>query len=1455
MNTIYTGGTLSTDVNSVTDSLSGIPTTDYARYRLEYWTTSWQPAIDWTNWDYEAGTPWIVAASSLTDGTKYRILTQVRDDVGVQTEVISDEIIVDKTATTGSTVTGIQENGGTGSDFIHWSSTLFYNDHGIATHYFTLTAQFGTETNPWGIWFSDGFTTHALAPGAHFAATSPSAQSTAYYIDNDWPGSSITMRLVDKAGNYEELSLTCTQDLIITNPGSFDLTYTDSDGDSDGGVDETPASGFDDDGNVAIYLSTLPSDTAGAGILPTWWVQYRLQINGTNSTWGVWNETTLMSYATLADGEYILYARVRDFVNNTAEIASVLITVDTGLPAYSNLLVEENHDGLFYNASRETLYYSQFYNGKEFNITASLLDPNPWKIRYPLGFGGDGGGTPETAPWRSTPFIIDSGEQELFLTFKVVDKAGNTIEVSLDCVEDRQDLNAPSPGTLVSDTGVFANSGNFSVTVTGFADTLAGIPSNYWTAFRINGGPWSAWQATGTYDYRTMPEDTYQVDVLVRDHVNNTASTSVMVWVDRTAPSSGAISIHPDTESGTDSYAPDLNMDDDGILTVSFTTLPEDSVSGLDIANGHFRYRVDSGLWTAWTTEASWITSSLPDGPHNITAEIRDRANNRVQITTTTVIVDTETPTDALLAIVENSPFLYFNTSTNILYYSAQMSTSQTFSIMTNMTDTNPNLVVYSSGFDSPENNATTPLYNSTNYSVSSASTDVSITLTFVDAAGNRATRTLPCVKDISRPGVPAIAGYAEERNSTYWSRSDQLIFLALPLDEGGAGMATGNIQYRFNQDEWQTYTSGINISAFAEGDVFNLTYYARDSVGNAGQLTSFTGKIVNYLAPVIEEVTFAELAGRSSNATITVKAGDPADLAITVEGYYRVNANGSWRHFEFTYNITTGYFEGRIPLEELDYRDQIQFYIIVTNLIPLSVVDDNHGTYYVFEIGDFQAPDFEMIASPNGTLSNDVLPALRVRVSDAGAGINIHEVWLVYRVWKESPAFVAWQRRSLDWDSVTRSFEPSSAEPWGPFSHDYTVEYYIEATDAALSPNTGNTATFSFVVKDTTAPTVSIPLEKLQLTTDQEGYYSLTLEITDPDYLTLVLLNYTTDGGATWESLISNETSRGRLLSNRNPVDQLLALQNTRTAQWNLLIGDDVNNFSFYVVVADEHNNTAYYAVNEQSRFTVYGTAAEAEGASLQNTITNAAYQPSIPEEGTNLNELVIMALLVIAVGLLGFVAVRTLRKSEGPQITVETIAHSRWSAEGPAVEVANLLARGLQNLERLELTAAIDQVNQARALTSPTQDLELTIDTIKLLAHIHLRAYLHSRRATHKAEIERLLQELGELSQQERLHKVYIESLLLQGLLKRALYDLPGATGQFRLAEKGAEEQGYRRLKRQAQKELTQLQRGTRSLQRLRQTSPEAYEEAQLGEVLRFFERINEFAAVLRDAFDEEE
>ncbi|MFX0115693.1 MAG: hypothetical protein ACFFB3_14180, partial [Candidatus Hodarchaeota archaeon] len=406
------------------------------------------------------------------------------------------------------------------------------------------------------------------------------------------------------------------------------------------------------------------------------------------------------------------------------------------------------------------------------------------------------------------------------------------------------------------------------------------------------------------------------------------------------------------------------------------------------------------------------------------------------------------------------------------------------------------------------------------------------------------------------------------------------------------------------------------------------FTIKAFDHVGNTN--THFWTVI--HVSMNFEVVQFVEIAGETPNQTIWVKIASQTEYEITLVGYYRVEENGTWIDFGFIFDAT-GYFIGNITVENLKYQDNVQFYLIATNNISISQTDDNEGQYYNFEIGDFKEPAFEWLTYPNDTISNDEVPLLRIRIIDAGAGVNYDECWLYYRVWMESSVGVSWQRQPLEWDAETRSFMPSQAESWGPFAHGYTIEYYVQAADTALTPNEATTETLFFAVQDTTPPSVSIPLGSLQLATDDDGYYRLTLEITDPDDITLLYFNYTTDGGATWESLVPNNTFVSRIHS--KPA-RFLRIYNTRTAQWTLYVANEIASFSFYLIAGDEHGNTAFYAINEQGKLNKYANSSEAILQALSLPITNRSYDET-PEEdqglfGMEIEEILPNLLLLVA-------------------------------------------------------------------------------------------------------------------------------------------------------------------------------------------------------------------------------
>jgi len=77
-----------------------------------------------------------------------------------------------------------------------------------------------------------------------------------------------------------------------------------------------------------------------------------------------------------------------------------------------------------------------------------------------------------------------------------------------------------------------------------------------------------------------------------------------------------------------------------------------------------------------------------------------------------------------------------------------------------------------------------------------------------------------------------------------------------------------------------------------------------------------------------------------------------------------------------------------------------------------------------------------------------------------------------------------------------------------------------------------------------------------------------------------------------------------------------------------------------------------------------------------------------------------------------------------------------------------------------------------------------------------VHIQLYLLAHQAEHQAQVEALLRELNELSEREHLHGISIETILMQGFLKRAVFDLPEAIERLELAERLAKERGIERL-----------------------------------------------------------
>ena len=107
-------------------------------------------------------------------------------------------------------------------------------------------------------------------------------------------------------------------------------------------------------------------------------------------------------------------------------------------------------------------------------------------------------------------------------------------------------------------------------------------------------------------------------------------------------------------------------------------------------------------------------------------------------------------------------------------------------------------------------------------------------------------------------------------------------------------------------------------------------------------------------------------------------------------------------------------------------------------------------------------------------------------------------------------------------------------------------------------------------------------------------------------------------------------------------------------------------------------------------------------------------------------------------------------------------------------------------------------------------------------------------------KTRIETLLIELEKLSKQKNLHNTYVETILVQGLLKWASFEITDAKKLFQLAELLAEERDLHPQAQKARDELSKIQKQIKRLKNTKIRSTLFQEQDQLKEVLTYIEHI---------------
>jgi Flp pilus assembly protein TadD len=186
-----------------------------------------------------------------------------------------------------------------------------------------------------------------------------------------------------------------------------------------------------------------------------------------------------------------------------------------------------------------------------------------------------------------------------------------------------------------------------------------------------------------------------------------------------------------------------------------------------------------------------------------------------------------------------------------------------------------------------------------------------------------------------------------------------------------------------------------------------------------------------------------------------------------------------------------------------------------------------------------------------------------------------------------------------------------------------------------------------------------------------------------------------------------------------------------------------------------------------------------------------------------------------------------------------LEIVKTTIESSETNEIVLFFQIIMGQLKLHQYEFSSALEYASKAKLLITQLS-LEYPvfriIDVNLLLIQVHLQLWLLNKQDKHKNEIKVAMKELSDLNLKKSWFWAYIELLFLHGLLKRAEFDLGGASKHFMLAKQEAEQHGMNLLANKAQKALMQLQDQMTTLKRLYKASPQAYEQAQMLDVLSY-------------------
>ncbi len=164
--------------------------------------------------------------------------------------------------------------------------------------------------------------------------------------------------------------------------------------------------------------------------------------------------------------------------------------------------------------------------------------------------------------------------------------------------------------------------------------------------------------------------------------------------------------------------------------------------------------------------------------------------------------------------------------------------------------------------------------------------------------------------------------------------------------------------------------------------------------------------------------------------------------------------------------------------------------------------------------------------------------------------------------------------------------------------------------------------------------------------------------------------------------------------------------------------------------------------------------------------------------------------------------------------------------------------LFTALLKLKQHELTSALDWGVQARKSADEAQMFPLLTQTIHIQVQALLQLYSLTREKEHKSQAIQLLKEMTQISQQNRFYKVQVEILIIEGMLKQLESAFPEALDLFEQAHTLAEEYGFMDQSEKTQELMAHLNRQLVIFRKLHELSPQAFEQAQLTDMMAYLE-----------------